>query len=367
VIESRADHEYAQAIAAIDAAATPLEKIDMLVEMALELQQKPKTVVELERAVELYDRALELSAGSDPLLSARVRVHKASALRALPGPGTQSLLLARAELESALEVLASQGGSSEELGVAQMSLGVVLQSLAAEREAKITDAIAAYQRASRVFDRERYPRDFAILQNNLATAYLSIPMSDERAKMREALAVQAFGEALKVVSLVDDPIEYAMLQNNLGNALQYAASGHPVENGLRALEAYDEALKVRNARNMPVQYANTIANKANCLRNLPDDASDDALGAGLDFTRQGDTEGSLNEGEASVPNPRRLFEAARLYAHAAEIFRRHGELERAEIVEQARVEIVQELGQAHSTQVGHWSDSRAPEFGQSRI
>jgi tetratricopeptide (TPR) repeat protein len=367
VIESRADHDYAQAIAAIDAAATPLEKIDMLVEMALELQQKPKTARELQRAVELYERALELCTAGDLLLAARVRMHKASALRSIPGPGTESLQLARAELENALEVLVSHGGSPEELGVAQMSLGVVLQSLAAAREAKITDAIAAYQRASRVFDRERYPRDFAILQNNLATAYLSIPMSDERAKMREALAVQAFGEALKVVSLVDDPVEYAMLQNNLGNALQYAASGHPVANGLRAIEAYDEALKVRNARNMPVQYANTLANKANCLRNLPDDADGDARVSGLEFTQQGDTGGEPNEGGASVQNPRRLFEAARLYAQAVEIFRRYGELERAEIVEQARVEIMQELGQTHSTRSGLLSDSHALEFGQSRI
>jgi hypothetical protein len=98
-----------------------------------------------------------------------------------------------------------------------------------------------------------------------------MPMSDERGTVREALAVQCFEEALKVVNLVDHPSEYAMLQNNLGNALQYASSSHVLENNLRAIVAYDEALKVRTPATTPLEYANTVSNKANCLLNLPDD------------------------------------------------------------------------------------------------
>jgi hypothetical protein len=98
-----------------------------------------------------------------------------------------------------------------------------------------------------------------------------VPFSDERSKMREAVAVQAFEEGLKVVNIIDHRSEYAMLQNNLGNALQYASSSHVAQNNLRALDAYDEALKVRTREAAPLQYANTIANRANCLWNLPDD------------------------------------------------------------------------------------------------
>ncbi|MGF2075953.1 hypothetical protein, partial [Enterococcus casseliflavus] len=75
--------------------------------------------------------------------------------------------------------------------------------------AKIVDAIEKYQRALRIFTREDYPSEYAILHNNLATAFLSIPMSDERAKMREALAVQSFESALAVVTIEDSPTEYA--------------------------------------------------------------------------------------------------------------------------------------------------------------
>ena len=122
--------------------------------------------------------------------------------------------------------------------------------------------------------RTEYPQEYAILHNNLAIAYLSLPMADERAKMRRRSRCSRRGGAERH-TLVDHPGEYAMNQNNLGNALQYAASGHALDNNLRALAAYAEALKVRNPRDTPLEYASTIANKANVLRNLPDDPDDD--------------------------------------------------------------------------------------------
>ena len=102
-----------------------------------------------------------------------------------------------------------------------------------------------------------------------------------------------------------------MLQNNLGNALQYASSSHAVENNLRALEAYGEALKVRTRQTTPLEYANTIANRANCLTNLPDDPANPELG-----------------------NRVNLLDAKRAYAEALEIFRDHGEPEKAAMLEE---------------------------------
>jgi hypothetical protein len=111
-----------------------------------------------------------------------------------------------------------------------------------------------------------------------------------------------------------------MLQNNLGNALQYASSSHAVENNLRALDAYDEALKVRTRDTMPLEYANTIANKANCLWNLPDNVEQPALGAATN-----------------------LAAARGYYREAREIFAAHGERERARSVGEACDRIDREL------------------------
>jgi tetratricopeptide (TPR) repeat protein len=306
------DEQVNAALAAAEAeTASPAERAEMLMEIAIGLQVKPRSPQELIVAVELYERALLLCPPDQTLLAARIRARKATALQALPEAGTISLEKAREALNEALPVIRADG-APEELAEIEMNLGLVLQSLADAGKARITDAIAAYQRALRTFDRARFPKEYAILQNNLATAFLSIPFADERAKIREALAVQAFEDGLKVVNLIDHPVEYAMLQNNLGNALQYASSSHAVENNIRALEAYDEALQVRTREAMPVAYANTIANKANCLWNLPDDPANPDAG-----------------------NPRNLAAAAALYADAREIFNAAGEQEKARIMAEA--------------------------------
>lgn len=294
--------------AAQDEASSPAERGEMLMELAMGLQLRPKTPDHLEAAVRLYDEALSICPAEDRLLAARITARKGTALQAMPEEGTGSLEQARAAYEKAIPDLVRLG-TDEEVAEAEMNLGLVLQHLSGHRRARLTDAIAAYQRALRTFNAQRNPVEFAILQNNLATAFLSIPFTDERAKIREALAVQCFEEGLKVVSLVDHPAEYAMLQNNLGNALQYASSSHVIENNLRALAAYDEALKVRTRANAPLEYANTISNKANCLWNLPDDADRPDLG-----------------------NPANMRRAEALYEEALEIFASCGEAEKARLV-----------------------------------
>jgi tetratricopeptide (TPR) repeat protein len=257
------------------AVATPVEKTEMLVEIAMGLQKRPKSAAQLEAAVALYRQALRQCPDASPLLRARTLARFATALRAVPGESTAPLEEALDALSAAAPVLAGDGAPAETAEL-EMNRGLVLQALAGVGRARIQDAIAAYQRALRVFDRTAYPKEFAILQNNLATAFLSVSVGDERAKIREALAVSAFEEGLAAVNIVDHPVEYAMLQNNLGNALQSIASSHPVENGLRALVAYEEALKVRTRRDMPLEYANTAANKAMCQWGLPDDPADPA-------------------------------------------------------------------------------------------
>jgi tetratricopeptide (TPR) repeat protein len=323
MISDRLDAELCAALeAADDDSATPAERAEMLTEIAMGLQQKPKTSDHLAGALALYDRALSICPAGDSLLKARISARRGTVLQSMPEDGTTSLEAARLAYEDAMPVLAELG-RKEEVAEAEMNLGLVLQYLAGAGRARITDAIAAYQRALRTFDRTRFPAEFAILQNNLATAFLSMPMVDERSKMREALAVQAFEEGLKVVTVIDHPSEYAMLQNNLGNALQYASSSHPVENNLRAIEAYDEALKVRTPATTPLEYANTIANKANCLMNLPDDPDNPSLG-----------------------NRANLVQAKRYLEEARAIFERHGEPAKAQLVAEPLAELHRALALA---------------------
>jgi tetratricopeptide (TPR) repeat protein len=313
-----AEELRAALVAAESEDATPAERAEMLMEIAMGFQRRPKSPDQLHAAVALYDKALSICPVDDKLLWARIAARKGTALQAIP-QDLSFLDRALAAYEEAKPVL-TECGLPEEIAEIEMNIGVVVQNLAGAGRARITDAIAAYQRALRTFDRTRFPQEFAILQNNLATAFLSIPFTDERSKMREALAVQAFEEGLKVVNLIDHPAEYAMLQNNLGNALQYASSSHVVENNLRALMAYDEALKVRTRETTPLEFANTIANRANCLWNLPDEPEHPDRG-----------------------NRANLAQARTCYTEAREIFMTHGEADKARIVAEAVTQIEREM------------------------
>lgn len=323
-----ADTEFAAALAmAEDPQAEPAERAEMLMEVALGLQTRPRSPRHLHDAITLYRRAADLAGAASGLLRARILAREGTAHQALPDGGVEALLQAQRCHEQARPDLQALG-LPEEVAEVDMNLGLVTQALAGAHRARIPDAIAHYQRALRVFTRERHAREFAILHNNLAIAYLSMPASDERARMREALAVQSFEQVLQIVTLVDHPTEYAMTQNNLGNALQYAPSSHPMANLLRALEAYDEALKVRNPRDTPIEYANTAANKANALRNLPDDPAHPELG-----------------------NPGNRAKARALYVEAQRLFQGHGLVEQAAVVGEAIAEM----------------DAEQPDFGASRV
>jgi len=319
---SRAETDVEAALAAVEAEDAPLaEKVEMLMEMAMGLQIRPRSPDDLLCSVQLYEAALGLCPPELYLLRGRIHARLATALQAIPAEDLGPLQSARQNLETARDILKHEG-APEELAEIEMNLGLVFQSLAAANAAPITAAIQAYQRALRTFDAHAFPREYAILQNNLATAFLSIPFSDERGKMREALAVQAFQDGLKIVNIIDHPTEYAMLQNNLGNALQYASSSHSVENCLRALDAYDEALKVRTRAATPIEYANTLSNYANCLRNLPDDVARPERG-----------------------NAENLDHALRRYREAEEIFAAFGEGQKVAVVAEMIAEIEAESAQ----------------------
>lgn len=314
MVQTVAESQFAAALrTAEDPAASPEERAEMLMEIAMGLQVKPKSPKQLRDAVALYQRALAEAPATATLLQARIRSRMGTALQAIPDGGADALKQACECYELALAAL-REHGLPEEAAEAELNLGLAIQGLAGLGAGRIQDAIQCYHRALRVFKREDHPREFAVLHNNLAIAYLAIPVTDERGKIREALAVQSFEEVLKVINLVDHPSEYAMIQNNLGNALQYASSSHVLENNLRALAAYDEALKVRNPRDTPVEYANTIANKANVLRNLPPDTD---LGEGQDA----------------------LAQARTLYQEAKALFEQHGLPDRAGLIAAAMAEV----------------------------
>jgi len=175
---SMADAEVQAALnVAEDPAAPPEERAEMLMEIARGLQIKPRSARQLHDAVDLYRRALTLVPPGFALLTARIRAREGTAHQGLPDGGVEALLAAQDCYEQARADLAAHG-LPEETAEVDMNLGLVAQALVGAHRGRIQDAIAHYHRALRVFTKEIWPREFAILHNNLAIAYLSIQATD---------------------------------------------------------------------------------------------------------------------------------------------------------------------------------------------
>jgi tetratricopeptide (TPR) repeat protein len=301
-------------------AATPAERIEKLIDMAQQLQAQASSLSGIERAVYLYCQALELcEEGVFPLQQAQALVGLGAALRAFPAGLADPLLEARVAYQKALPLL-QEHGTPEAVAAAEMALGLVLQGLVPFGLAELSAVLHSYQRALRVYTGERYPKEHAIVQNNIAIACLAMPLSSQPDDRRYGLVMQAFEQALKYLSWRSHPQEYAMLQNNLGNALQYSFALQSAAHSRRALSAYDEAIRVRRHQGTPLEMAHTLANKANLLFSLPDD----------DDRPEGGNRANLDQAKA-------------LYQEAQAIFQQQGQPRQAGVVADALADVEQAL------------------------
>ena len=106
VLSERVHEEMRAALAAAaDASATPAERAEMLMEIAMGLQLRPKSPDQLHSAVELYETALTLCPEEQRLLRARITARMGTALQAIPASGTALLERARAAFEQAIATL----------------------------------------------------------------------------------------------------------------------------------------------------------------------------------------------------------------------------------------------------------------------
>src|SRR5271154_3224751 len=95
-VDHRLEDEVRAALAAAGAEdASPIERAEMLMEIAIGLQQRPKSPAHLDAAVDLYARALSLCPPAETLLAARIGARRATALQALPQGGVPALEEAR--------------------------------------------------------------------------------------------------------------------------------------------------------------------------------------------------------------------------------------------------------------------------------
>jgi tetratricopeptide (TPR) repeat protein len=133
----------------------------------------------------------------------------------------------------------------------------------------LADAVTACRAALEIRTREQSPQQWATTTNNLCGALREegVRINGDEGIQTLNLAVRTCREALGVYTKSTFGQQWASTQNNLGTALAEKAvrigrdAGRPPDFS-EALDAFQSALEVRTRRDLPLQWAETHANLA---------------------------------------------------------------------------------------------------------
>ena len=132
----------------------------------------------------------------------------------------------------------------------------------------LDQAIAAYQQALAKTNPETRPHNYAMIQNNLGSAYGDMARFRTPTESLEQ-SVAAYESALRYRQLHDDPARYAATQNNLGTAYWNLAQHQQTVRRLKqSIAAYFEALRYYSPTCEPMHYAMIQNNLGTAYWNL---------------------------------------------------------------------------------------------------
>ncbi|HEY5149032.1 MAG TPA: hypothetical protein VIJ23_04300 [Mycobacterium sp.] len=170
--------------------------------------------------------------------------------------------------ETALKALDGADGLRVARAELHLNLAGLLHEQAGARPELLNAAIPHYHSALQLVLREEAPLLWASAHANLATAYLTMPMTEASGQLRLGVAAQSLRSALKVYTRDEHPEQWASVQLNLANSLVYTPSNHQADNLVEAVELYEAVLEARDRDTDPLGRARVLANQGNVLAHL---------------------------------------------------------------------------------------------------
>ena len=223
-------------------------------------------------AIEAFEEALKLTILKDyPFEYARIKNNLGTSYGALAEIKSdnkdkkKNCLNAIKAFEEALEVRTLKDHPFM-YATTKNNLGNVYGTLAKveDKDRNCLKAIEAFTKALKIRTLKDRPLDYASTQNNLGVTYkILAEAKDNNKDIKENClnAIKAFEEALKVRTIEDHPFDFAMIHNNLGTAYGTLAEVEDKkENCLNAIKEFEEALKVFTQKDFPFHYTNTQNN-----------------------------------------------------------------------------------------------------------
>ena len=156
----------------------------------------------------------------------------------------------------------------ERWATTQNNLGSAYWSLpTGSRSDNLQKAITAYEAALRVYTEKAFPVEWAATQNNLGIIYTDLPTDERGTNLKKAIA--AYKMSLRVYTEKNFPKEWAMTENNLGTAYAELPIGDRTENLQKAIAAFEAAFRIRTEKDFPVDWAQPQNNWGKAYVDLP--------------------------------------------------------------------------------------------------
>lgn len=147
-------------------------------------------------------------------------------------------------------------------------LGGIAHEAAVAQGRPLRTAMHHYNTALQLITESEHPFLWANVHLNLATAYLSTPMTEASDQLRHGVATQALRASLRVFTREAYPAQWGTATLNLANALVYTPSTHQGDNLVEAVELYEEVLAARSRTDDPIGRARVLTNQGNVLAHL---------------------------------------------------------------------------------------------------
>jgi len=132
----------------------------------------------------------------------------------------------------------------------------------------LLEAIKCYTNALNFYKKEKFPKTYALIKNNIALAYLVMPVEVPEDQLKLSYAVQCLKEVRSIYSKEENYNEWMAATINMANALQHLPSSNPAKNLVKAIELYDEILTDGRIKNDPIKLAKVLANYGSALSHL---------------------------------------------------------------------------------------------------
>ena len=137
----------------------------------------------------------------------------------------------------------------------QNNLGVIYKNLETNKAKNVEKAIRLFDDALEVRTHEKYPELWAETQVNLGNAYGDRIEGDQN--RNEQIAIETYEKTIEVFKQLEDPNNWAKVQNNLGGIyLDKVMRGEEEVNAEKAILAFNSVLKTFDVRTNPVEYIN---------------------------------------------------------------------------------------------------------------